>query len=400
MKAAARSRAETSDSPGEPQGRPRGRPRGQRGHGLRERRALHVGWPAVTFLARGRDKAEQGLKAAVQSVRSSTVADRVDTGDYEKDFDAARARRPTSIFEALTEDFDSSARCSSASTGCGDPTQSWPRSRAACRSTRSQRGAAIRSGSTSSACTSSIRRTSSSGPSSSPGRTPTRSSSSSIEAYAQKMLGRVMIRTADTPGFAGNRIGFKVLNEAAQLAEEHGPVLVERLVGPYTGRALTPLATVDLVGWDIHRAIVDNIHRHAPDEAHATLASARATWRACSSEGCSATRAAAASSRSTARSSSCSTRRPSRTGPSPRSSCRTWGSSTEVAKLHRDGRYREAMKASSRRPARGPRSRARSSPDTSATRSTARARSPRASRASTTSWASASTGRRRASSST
>ena len=80
-----------------------------------------------------------------------------------------------------------------------------------------------------------------------------------------------MIRTADTPGFAGNRVGFKVLNEAAQLAEEHGPVLVERLVGPYTGRALTPLATVDLVGWDIHRAIVDNIHKHAPDEAHATL---------------------------------------------------------------------------------------------------------------------------------
>ena len=48
-----------------------------------------------------------------------------------------------------------------------------------------------------------------------------------------------MIRTADTPGFAGNRVGFKVLNEAAQLAEEYGPVLVERLVGPYTGRALT-----------------------------------------------------------------------------------------------------------------------------------------------------------------
>ncbi len=92
-----------------------------------------------------------------------------------------------------------------------------------------------------------------------------------IDAYAQKQLGRVMIRTADTPGFAGNRIGFKVLNEAAQLAEEHGPVLVERLVGPYTGRALTPLATVDLVGWDIHRAIVDNIYKHAPDEAHATL---------------------------------------------------------------------------------------------------------------------------------
>ena len=45
--------------------------------------------PRVTFLARAKDKAEQGLKAAVQSVRSSTVADRADTGDYDRDFDAA-----------------------------------------------------------------------------------------------------------------------------------------------------------------------------------------------------------------------------------------------------------------------------------------------------------------------
>ncbi|MFW6087973.1 MAG: 3-hydroxyacyl-CoA dehydrogenase family protein, partial [Myxococcota bacterium] len=92
-----------------------------------------------------------------------------------------------------------------------------------------------------------------------------------VEAFAQAKLGRVVVRTADTPGFAGNRVGFKVLNEAAQLAEEHGPLLIDRLVGPYTGRALPPLATVDLVGWDIHKAIVDNIYENAPDEAHATL---------------------------------------------------------------------------------------------------------------------------------
>jgi hypothetical protein len=80
-----------------------------------------------------------------------------------------------------------------------------------------------------------------------------------------------MVRTADTAGFAGNRVGFKVLNECAILAEEHGPLLIDELVGPYTGRAMTPLATVDLVGWDIHRAIVDNIYELAPDEAHETL---------------------------------------------------------------------------------------------------------------------------------
>jgi 3-hydroxyacyl-CoA dehydrogenase len=92
-----------------------------------------------------------------------------------------------------------------------------------------------------------------------------------VEAFARLRLGREIVRTADTPAFAGNRVGFKVLNEAAQLAEQLGPVLVDRIVGPYTGRALTPLATIDLVGWDIHRAIVDNVYANTRDEAHDTL---------------------------------------------------------------------------------------------------------------------------------
>ena len=44
-----------------------------------------------------------------------------------------------------------------------------------------------------------------------------------VEAFSRLRLGREIIRTADTPAFAGNRVGFKLLNEAAQLAEEHGP---------------------------------------------------------------------------------------------------------------------------------------------------------------------------------
>src|SRR5580692_9271403 len=59
--------------------------------------------PRVTFLARGKDKADAGLKVAVNSVRSSTVADRVDTGDYDKEFDAVVSKADL-IFEALTED--------------------------------------------------------------------------------------------------------------------------------------------------------------------------------------------------------------------------------------------------------------------------------------------------------
>jgi 3-hydroxyacyl-CoA dehydrogenase len=85
-------------------------------------------------------------------------------------------------------------------------------------------------------------------------------------------LGREVIETTDTPAFCGNRVGFKVLNEVAQLAEEHGVAFMDALIGPHTGRAMTPLATVDFVGWDVHAAIVDNLHAHTRDEAHAAFA--------------------------------------------------------------------------------------------------------------------------------
>lgn len=84
----------------------------------------------------------------------------------------------------------------------------------------------------------------------------------------ERHLGRKVVRTADLPAFAGNRVGFKVLNEVAQLAAEHGVAFVDMLVGPHTGRAMAPLVTTDLVGWDVHRAIVDNLYRHTADEAH------------------------------------------------------------------------------------------------------------------------------------
>ena len=85
-------------------------------------------------------------------------------------------------------------------------------------------------------------------------------------------FGRVVIECKDTPAFAGNRIGFKLLNEIAQLAEEHGVAYMDQLVGSHTGRALAPLATIDLVGWDVHKAIVDNLHANTHDEAHAYFA--------------------------------------------------------------------------------------------------------------------------------
>lgn len=87
-----------------------------------------------------------------------------------------------------------------------------------------------------------------------------------------KRLGRVVVACRDMPAFAGNRIGFKVLNECAILAEKHGVAFIDYLVGPYTGRAMPPLATIDLVGWDVHAAIVDNVYEKTKDEAHELFA--------------------------------------------------------------------------------------------------------------------------------
>ncbi len=84
-------------------------------------------------------------------------------------------------------------------------------------------------------------------------------------------LGRKVIVTGDRPAFVGNRVGFKVLNECAELSEEHGVAFIDYVVGPHTGRAMAPLATIDLVGWDVHKAIVDNVYANTEDEAHASF---------------------------------------------------------------------------------------------------------------------------------
>lgn len=93
-----------------------------------------------------------------------------------------------------------------------------------------------------------------------------------VRDFLTSTLDREVVETRDTPAFAGNRVGFKVLNEVAQLAEVHGVAFMDQLVGPHTGRALPPLATIDLVGWDVHKAIVDNLWRSTHDVAHASFA--------------------------------------------------------------------------------------------------------------------------------
>ncbi|MCP4907756.1 MAG: 3-hydroxyacyl-CoA dehydrogenase family protein [bacterium] len=225
--------------------------------------------PEVTFLARSREKAEEGLVAAIKQVRSPTVATHSKTGDYENDLVAAVADADL-IFEALTEDFDLKKKIF-------DEIEAARRDDSIVATVTS--GLSINQ-----LCegrSDSFRKNFLGlhffnppnvivGTELIAGHDTDPAVIDFVDAFSQLRLGREMVRTSDTPAFAGNRVGFKVMNEVAQLAGEIGVLLTDKLIGPYTGRAMTPLATVDLVGWDIHRAIVDNVYANTNDEAHET----------------------------------------------------------------------------------------------------------------------------------
>ena len=225
--------------------------------------------PRVTFLARSRDKAQEGLQAAIKQVRSETVANRADAGSYE-DLDANLATADL-VFEALTEDFALKKQMFDRveKSRRADSIVATVTSGLSINELAEGRGDSFRRhflGLHLFNPPNVIVGTELIG-----GRDTDPAVLDFIEAFSRVRLGREIVRTHDAPAFAGNRVGFKVLNEVAQLAERIGPVLADRLVGPYTGRAMTPLSTIDLVGWDIHRAIVDNVYDKTRDEAHATL---------------------------------------------------------------------------------------------------------------------------------
>ncbi|MCB9507458.1 MAG: 3-hydroxyacyl-CoA dehydrogenase family protein [Myxococcales bacterium] len=228
--------------------------------------------PKVTFLARTRDKAAEGLAAAIRQVRSPTVADRVEVGSYSEDLERALADADL-VFEAVTEQLDlkheffaridaarrPDAIVATVTSGLSIDALAAPRSESFRR-----HFLGLHFFNPPNVIT---------GTELVPGCDTDPAIVDFVETFAARELGRAMVRTLDAPGFAGNRVGFQLLNEVAQLAEEHGPSLMDTLVGRYTGRALPPLATIDLVGWDIHRAIVDNIHALCPaDERRDTLA--------------------------------------------------------------------------------------------------------------------------------
>lgn len=92
----------------------------------------------------------------------------------------------------------------------------------------------------------------------------------SLKKYLEDVLIRCVVVSKDKPAFIANRIGFYFLNMALQYSEKYskqgGIAYIDSILGPFTGRAMTPCVTVDFVGLDVHKAIVDNIKANTNDE--------------------------------------------------------------------------------------------------------------------------------------
>lgn len=221
----------------------------------------------VVFLARAAEKAHEGLVTAQNMAKSARIADRISVGTYDQDLEEAVAKADL-IFEALAEDIELKKQFFARVDKCRRPdsivaTVSSGLSIAEMAHGRSD----------------SFRRNFLGvhlfnpphvivGTEVIPHSETNPKLVTEMAQLLETRFGRTAIITDDKPAFCGNRVGFKVLNEAAILAEQHGVAFIEYLIGPYTGRAMSPLATIDLVGWDVHKAIVDNVHVHTKDEAH------------------------------------------------------------------------------------------------------------------------------------
>jgi len=89
--------------------------------------------------------------------------------------------------------------------------------------------------------------------------------------FLKRRLRRAVIPVKNVAGFAGNRIAFLLLNQITALAAVYGVEMMDYLIGPYTGRQMSPLATIDLVGLDIHKAIIESLYNNTDDEMHHSL---------------------------------------------------------------------------------------------------------------------------------
>jgi 3-hydroxyacyl-CoA dehydrogenase len=92
-----------------------------------------------------------------------------------------------------------------------------------------------------------------------------------MHQFLEKKLRRAVIPVTSAAAFAGNRLAFLLFARITEMVKDFGVELMDYLIGPYTGRLLPPLATIDLVGLDIHKAIILSLQKYTHDAMHDKL---------------------------------------------------------------------------------------------------------------------------------
>jgi 3-hydroxyacyl-CoA dehydrogenase len=224
----------------------------------------------VYFLSRTPERAQQGLQRAIAQARSEVIAEQITCGDYDSLLEEACAkadwilecvaedmtvkqsmyalvdehRREESVVSTVTSSLvleelpqgrSESFRQHFLSTHFYNPPGKMP----ACEiSSQSQTDPAV------------LER---------------------MAEFLERRLGRAVIPVKPSAAFAGNRIAFLLFARIVEMAAEYGVEMMDYLIGPYTGRIMSPLATIDLVGLDIHRAILRSLQQHTHDAMHDKL---------------------------------------------------------------------------------------------------------------------------------
>lgn len=102
-----------------------------------------------------------------------------------------------------------------------------------------------------------------------PNESADRETIESLKVYLEQVLIRKVVVLKDAPAFLANRIGFQFMNEALQFAELYedrgGIDYIDAILGPFTGRGMAPLVTVDFIGLDVYKAITDNLYQNISD---------------------------------------------------------------------------------------------------------------------------------------
>ncbi len=224
----------------------------------------------VYFLSRTEEGAQKGLQRACSQARSEVIAKNIICGDYEHMLEKALSQADL-IIESVTEDmevkknlYERVEQYRKPDSIIGSTTSSLPLTKLAEGRTQNFRehylsthfynppGKML-------ACEFAVL----------PQTDP--AIASLVKEFLLKTLHREVIPVHNTPAFAGNRIAFLLFNKITYLVLEHGVEIMDYLLGPYTGRLMPPLATIDLVGLDIHQAIIHSLYDNTNDDFHDML---------------------------------------------------------------------------------------------------------------------------------